>query len=244
MQNLIVQSFGVEYFVFQAMARSKSKSFRAVLEATGDRLKWVVLRLPFDGVKFFGKRGQIKVRGEINGFLFRTSLFPDGKGGHMMCVNKQMQKGGNVSPGAIALLQMEMDTEERIVTVPSELKRALAEDKSLVKYYGSLSYSFRKEIARYVAEARHEETREKRAEQMAERLMLVLEGEHELPPVLRAAIAHNPKALAGWEKMSPSQKRRHLFGIFYYNNPESRARRVAKAVEMMEARAAKTNKKQ
>jgi len=28
-----------------------------------------------------------------------------------------------------------------------------------------------------------------------------------------------------------SRRRGHLFGIFYYRNPEARARRVAKAVE-------------
>ena len=33
--------------------------------------------------------------------------------------------------------------------------------------------------------------------------------------------------------MPPSHRRNHLLSIFYYRNPESRARRVAKAVEMM-----------
>jgi uncharacterized protein YdeI (YjbR/CyaY-like superfamily) len=63
--------------------------------------------------------------------------------------------------------------------------------------------------------------------------MLVMEGERELPPVLQAALQRNPKACAGWELMPPSQRRWHLFGIFGYRNPESRARRVAKAVEAM-----------
>ena len=213
-----------------------------MLERGGDRLNWVLLRLPFDGVKHFGKRGQIKVRGELNGFPFRTSLFPDGKGGHMMCVNKQMQKGGNASAGKSVTVRMQLDTEERTVAVPAELKRALAEDRSLVKFYGALSHSARKEIARYVAEAKAAETREKRASQMAERLMLVMDGEREMPPVLKAAVIGNPRAQAGWEKMPPSQKRWHLFGVFGYNHPESRARRVAKVVEAMEKYAEKKSR--
>jgi len=42
--------------------------------------------------------------------------------------------------------------------------------------------------------------------------------------------------------MPPSHRRAHLFGITYYRNPESRARRVAKAVEMMVEYAEKRDK--
>ena len=68
---------------------------------------------------------------------------------------------------------------------------------------------------------------------MAERMMLVMEAERDLPPVLQVALARNPVARAGWERMPPSQRRAHLFGIFYYRNPESQQRRIAKAVEEM-----------
>jgi hypothetical protein len=33
--------------------------------------------------------------------------------------------------------------------------------------------------------------------------------------------------------MSPSHRRAHLFRIFYYREPEARARQVAKAIEEM-----------
>jgi hypothetical protein len=39
--------------------------------------------------------------------------------------------------------------------------------------------------------------------------------------------------------MPPSHRRFHLLGIFGYRNPESRARRIAKAVEEMVAYADK-----
>ena len=222
---------------------TRSKTFRATPERAGDSLNWVVMRLPFDGAARFGRRGQIRVRGTINGFAYRTTLFPDGKGGHMMVVNKQMQKCGNAVPGKPASFVMELDTEERTVAMPVELKRALAEDRSLVRFYDSLSLSNRKEIARFVGESKNAQTRAKRADEMAERMMLVMEGMSEVPPVLRAAIAGNPRAQAGWEKMPPSHKRGHLFGIYGYKKPESRARRIAKAVAMMEEYGAKAERK-
>ncbi len=58
-----------------------------------------------------------------------------------------------------------------------------------------------------------------------------MEAERELPPTLQVAFVRDPRAREGWERMSPSRRRMHLLGIFYYRNPEARARRVAKVVQ-------------
>jgi uncharacterized protein YdeI (YjbR/CyaY-like superfamily) len=213
--------------------RLLSKTFTAVLERSGDRLNWTVIRVPLDVARIWGVRGQLRVKGEINDFPFRTSLFPDGKGGHVMIVNKKMQAGGKAAPGEKAKVKMEPDIAPRKVATPQELLRVLGESKRLQKYYESLSHSYRNYIASWVGEARHEETRIRRAEQMAERLMLAMEAERELPPVLRVALDRSPQARTGWELMPPGHRRGHLLGIFGYRNPESQARRVAKAVEEM-----------
>lgn len=216
-------------------ANSAAKSFSALLERSGDRLNWTIVRVPIDVPKIWGKRGQLRVKGEINGFAFRTSLFPTGKGSHILMVNKKMQSGGKTAPGLTAKFRIEPDTEPREVSPPAELLRALRESKALEKFFQSLNYSSRREIARWVDGGKHGETRRRRAEQIAERMMLVMDAERALPPVLQAALRGNPKALAGWETMPPSHKRWHLFGIFGYRSPESRARRIGKAVtEMVE----------
>jgi uncharacterized protein YdeI (YjbR/CyaY-like superfamily) len=225
------------------LAKPVTRSFNAVLERMPGNLGWVILRIPLDVHKLWGKRGQLRVKGEIRpaasklaGFAFRTSLFPTGKGTHYMMVNKQMQRGAGVRAGMMAHFRMEPDTEERVVRVPGEMERALKESKRLAKYYASLNYSTRREIARWVAGAKQAETRRRRAEQMAVHLMETMEAERgDLPPVLRLALERNPKARAGWERMPPSQRRFHLFGITGYRSPESRARRVEKAMaEMVE----------
>jgi uncharacterized protein YdeI (YjbR/CyaY-like superfamily) len=211
----------------------REKKFRATLERMPGNLGWVIIRVPFDAAKAWGKRGQIRVAGTVNGFAFRTSLFPTGRGTHYMLVNKAMQKGGRALPGATAEFRLEPDTEERVLTMPVEMRRALDQDKALRKFFESLSPSTRRDIARVIGEAKHAETRVRRSEQLAERLMLVMEAERELPPVLQAALARNAKAQQGWELMPRSQKRFHLFGIFGYKTPESRARRLSKAIAMM-----------
>ncbi len=58
---------------------SPRKSFTALLEPDGTALKWVIARVPFDIAKTWPVRNGRRVRGEIGGFAFRTSLFPDSR---------------------------------------------------------------------------------------------------------------------------------------------------------------------
>jgi uncharacterized protein YdeI (YjbR/CyaY-like superfamily) len=211
------------------------KSFTARVELLRSNLRWVIAFIPFDTKKTWGSGGMPKVRGEINGFPFRTSLFPIRKGGHFLLVNKKMQAGAKVRPGEVAKIRLENDVEERTVTVPPELEREFKQSKALRKWFDALNYSTRREICAWTAEPKSVEAKKRRAEQMAERLFSVMEAEREMPPVLQAAFARRPRALRGWERMSPSHKRQHLLGIFGYRTPESRTRRIDKTIEAAEA---------
>ena len=82
-----------------------------------------------------------------------------------------------------------------------------------------------------VRQPKHAETRQRRAERVAECLMLAMEGEEALPPILQLAFRRAPAAQAGWEAMTKIQRRNHLLGIFHYQSPESRERRTQKLVE-------------
>jgi uncharacterized protein YdeI (YjbR/CyaY-like superfamily) len=220
-----------------------AKRFDARLERLRSRLNWIIVRMPFDAAKVWGMRGQIKVKGEINGFAFRTSLFPTREGWHFLLVNKRMQKGARAVEGSVARFQMELDTDKRTVTIPNELKRILSEDRSLRRWYDGLNHSTRSDIAKWIAEPKSAEARIRRAEQIAERLLAVMEAERELPPILQIAFARHPRAREGWDRMSVSRRRGHLFGIFYYRTPDARARRIDKILDDANALAEKLNDK-
>jgi hypothetical protein len=207
-----------------AAAKATQKTFDAFLERGGDALNWTIVRVPVDVAKVWGVRGQLKVTGQINGFPFRTSLFPTGKGSHILLVNKKMQAGGKVQQGMKAKFLLQPDLTQREVSVPEELVRVLKQSKPLAKWVG---------------EGKKPETRRRRADELAERLMLTLEAEHELPPILQIEFNRNPIARAGWDRMPRGHRRSHLMGIFYYKSPEARARRVSKAVQEMVAYARK-----
>jgi uncharacterized protein YdeI (YjbR/CyaY-like superfamily) len=211
--------------------RFGARSFSAMLERMKSRLNWVIVHIPFDVKRVWGTRGQFRVRGEINGFAFRTSLFPTGRGGHYLLVNRHMQRGAGAAAGSMARFRVEPDTEERAIAVPTELCRMFSEDRALRQWVERLSPSTRAEIAKWVSEPKSPEARQRRAEQIAERLLATMEAEQELPPVLKLAFARNPVAHDGWELMSAGKRRGHLLGIFYYRTPEAQGARIQKMMD-------------
>jgi uncharacterized protein YdeI (YjbR/CyaY-like superfamily) len=208
-----------------------AKSFNATLERMNSKLGWVIIRIPLDVSKVWGTRGMLKVKGEINGFAFRTSLFPTGRGYHYLLVNKRMQAGANAATGDTARLRLEPDTEKRDVTVPGELQAILREDRSFCRWFDKLNYSTRKWICDWASQVKSAEARVRRAAQVAEQLLSTMEAERELPPVLKLAFVRDPRAFAGWQRMSPTHRRGHLLAIFYYRSPEARDRRISKMLE-------------
>ena len=214
------------------MAGSAVKRFRAVLEPLPGGLGWVVARLPFDVEEAWKKMVRLRVKVEVGGEVFRTSLFADAQhGGHFVLVNKKMQKAAGAGLGAMVDFTVVPDLEERTPVIPPELAKLLKPEKKFAKWYEGLSESTRWEIGKWIDGVKGAEARQRRAEQTVERLMLAMEGEKELPPVLEVAFLRTPAARRGWEAMTKTHRRSHLMAVFHYQSPESRAKRVKKLVE-------------
>jgi len=214
------------------MAKNSARKFRAVIEPLSGGLGWVVARLPFDIDAVWDKMVRLRVEVEVGGEVFRTSLFPDSqRGGHFLLVNKKMQKAAGARVGAMVDFTVAPDLEERTPTVPPELAKLLKPEKKLAKWYEGLSEPIRWEVSKWIDGVKSAEARQRRAEQIAERMMLTMEGEKELPPVLEVAFRRVPAARKGWEAMTKAQRRSNLLAIFYYQSPEAREKRVGKVVE-------------
>ncbi len=211
---------------------SARKSFRAILEAgRPSGLNWTIARVPFHPADVWPVRNRLRVKGTINGFSFRTSLFGSSQDGHVLLVNKTMQKAAGATLGSMVDLVLEPDLEERTATIPVELTKILKQDRALKQWFAELNYSARKDIGNWISSVKNPDIRARRAEQVAERMLLAMEGERELPPILQVAFRRQPLAQQGWEVMTPIQRRGHLLGIFYYQSPEAREKRAKKAVE-------------
>jgi hypothetical protein len=154
------------------MAVSKDKSkvksrpgvqvFKTRLESMGEGDAWSVFRMPFSVEKVFGTRARVPVKGTINGFSFRSSLFPMGDGQHFMMVNKQMWEGAKINPGRLIEVVLQEDTDIRTVKLPRDLKAALSRNKTARDLFEKLSYTHRKEYVRWIESAKQPETRARR----------------------------------------------------------------------------------
>jgi uncharacterized protein YdeI (YjbR/CyaY-like superfamily) len=213
------------------MGRSVAKAFAALLEPDGTRLRWTVVRVPFDIKKAWPERRGLRMRGTVNGFAFRTALFPDPRGeGHVLLVNKKMQAGAGVRQGVRAAIVLEPDLGEREALMPDELARALRSIPGLRRWYETMTPSRKRDIGKYVGEPKSAASRRKRAEEMAERMALTMEGEKDPPPILRAAFQRQPLAEAAWKALTPTGQRNHLLAIFYYRTAEAREKRAQEAI--------------
>jgi uncharacterized protein YdeI (YjbR/CyaY-like superfamily) len=226
------------------MVALKAKSFRARLELVRDYMNWTVVRVPFDAAKTWPEMKRRRVRGTLNEVSFRTSLLRIATGdSDCIVVRKKMQREAGVKPGDEVKVTVEPDLEERPVLLPEEFARILKAERELRKWFEkTLSPSDRKEIGWWIGQVKSAEARERRSEHMAERLMLTMEGELETPPILKIAFQRQPLAGQGWKAMTAVQRRRHLLGIFYYRTPESRERRMEKAIEQALAVAERARK--
>ena len=217
---------------------TKSKSFRAALEAGPRGLGWTIARLPFDPSNTWASMIRLRVAGEINGHPFRTSLFPVARdSGYFLLVNREMQRRAGVAPGDMAEFRLWPDLEPRPAELPDELAVLLDEERGLRQWYDGLSEYTRREIGKWVGAPKSEETILRRASQTAERLLATMEAERELPPAIAAAFRARPRARAGWDQMTETQRRSELLAVFHYQTPDARERRIAKLCDVAEKHA-------
>ena len=109
------------------------------------------------------------VAATINGYTWRTTVTRI-RGEFLLGLSREVREGAGVEAGETVDVAIALDTAEREVDVPEALARALAGDDAARAVFDGLAYSHRKEYARWVAEAKREETRERRVAQTLEML--------------------------------------------------------------------------
>jgi hypothetical protein len=117
-------------------------------------------------------RRRFPVAVTINGHTWQTSVARMG-GESLIGLSRQVRTETGVEIGDVVDVSVELDTAPREVDVPPALAAALAGDPVAGAAYENLAYTHRKEFARWIAEAKREETRERR---VAQALVMLHEG--------------------------------------------------------------------
>jgi uncharacterized protein YdeI (YjbR/CyaY-like superfamily) len=89
-------------------------------------------------------------------------------GEFLVGLNRQVRDGAGVQAGDQAEVTIELDRMPREVQVPEALAAALAADPQAAASFEQMAFTHRKEYARWIAEAKRAETRQRRVAQALE----------------------------------------------------------------------------
>jgi hypothetical protein len=124
-----------------------------------------VLRLPETASKDLPSRGQVAVRGTINGVEFQTVLEPDGNLGHWMRVDDTLQHAAGIGAGDTAALSIEVTKDWPEPSVPGDLAAALAgAPREIQNLWHEITPMARWEWVRWVNATKNPDTRSRRVD--------------------------------------------------------------------------------
>ena len=105
--------------------------------------------------------GRVSVEGRLNEASIRATLVPVGKGRHRLYVNGGIRAAAGVAVGDTVSFEL-LSTAHTNVSVPEDLADALDEVDGAREAFEAMSPSHRRELIRYVDDARTPSTRERR----------------------------------------------------------------------------------
>jgi hypothetical protein len=106
-----------------------------------------------------GKRPPVVVT--INGKSYRSSVAVMG-GQNLISLSAANRDFIGVSAGDTVEVDLELDTQPRIVEVPEDLAAAMAAEPAAAEFYATLSYSAQRRYVEPLGEAKTPETRSRR----------------------------------------------------------------------------------
>lgn len=136
--------------------------FVAAVSSVGDT---ALVRLPEDASKSLPSRGQVAVNASIDGHAFATVVEPDGRRGHWIRVDADLQRAAGVRPGDTAEVTLDVTTTWPEPDVPDDLAAALAGAPAKVQdVWDDITPTARWEWVRWVDATRNPQTRRRRVE--------------------------------------------------------------------------------
>ena len=104
--------------------------------------------------------GPIQVKGKLNGFPFLQNLLRY-EGAWRLYLNTPMRKSSGLGVGDVAHVEIEYDPKPRIVPMIPSFKKALSKSHKAAQAFDKLTPSRRKEILRYLANLKTDESRKR-----------------------------------------------------------------------------------
>ena len=135
--------------------------FEAQVQRAGDS---TILRLPDEASAKLPSRGQVAVKGVMNGHAFQAVLEPDGRRGHWLKVDKKLQRALAASEGDTVALKVEPTKDWPEPDMPEDFQTALADAPDISGLWKSITPMARWEWVRWINATKNLQTRERRVE--------------------------------------------------------------------------------
>jgi hypothetical protein len=124
-----------------------------------------VVRLPEGASGGLPSRGQVAVRGSVNGYEFQTVLEPDGFRGHWMHVDRNLSQVAAISAGDNITVVIEAIPDWPEPDLPADLAAALAAaPQGIQAIWGDITPMARWEWVRWINATANTSTRQRRVE--------------------------------------------------------------------------------
>lgn len=141
--------------------------FQAELQSANGNGRWVAV--PAEIAENFTER-RAPVRGTVNGVPYRSRLSVYG-GYSYLGFTAAIRKQAGIELGDLLEIEIEADPEPRRVILPDALAAALSENAEARAAFEKLAFSHRREYASWVAEAKRQQTQQRRVDQVLQRIL-------------------------------------------------------------------------
>jgi Bacteriocin-protection, YdeI or OmpD-Associated/Domain of unknown function (DUF1905) len=178
--------------LFRPKANDKSESWTLTLPKTASA------KLP--------SRGRTMVEGTINSFPFRAALEPNGKGSHLLRVNKILRDAAGADAVDMVTVEITRAGEEPEMRVPMDLRKALAAAPLAQAGWEDITPLARRDWTFSICSAKQPETRRRRVEKACD---MLASGKRRLCcfPGIKWMMKENKKSCGMWLPLPSSQNR-------------------------------------
>jgi hypothetical protein len=113
----------------------------------------------------------IPVLGQVEGLPLKSTLSPRGGGHYRLHIHSNIWRKLRIDAGATVEVMLLLDSEPRAPVLPHDLAGTLADEPRALAVFNSLTPAFRRQIVRYVEQAKRASTREKRIRIIVKRMV-------------------------------------------------------------------------
>lgn len=133
--------------------------FHTIIELGGKTATGI--EVPPEIVASLGASKRPPVAVTIRGYTYRSTVASLG-GKYMVPVSAEVRAAAGVAAGDEVDVDIELDTEQRDVTIPPDFAETLDRDEDAKRFYEGLSYSNKRRLVLSFEDAKTPETRQRR----------------------------------------------------------------------------------